>query len=122
VPLIADVCQSVDEFVCRNAGRFLRPLACSHFRWSYHHEAVRELTMTLLCAHVDLPPDYVVLWIFDWLDGEFIWRSSESQRIKLIRGVSTSVKHVRAARNASMAHIPPASPSPPYAMYAVDER
>ena len=41
-------------------------------------------------------PDYVVLWIIDWLPHvAHVW--SELKKISLIRGVSASVKRLRAA-------------------------
>jgi len=105
--LVFDVSNTFDDFLRTNAGRFLRPLACSHYRWSYQHNTCRELTIVLLNAYkcVDfnaMLPAYVVLWIFDWLDEEFVWRSSETQRIELIIAVRRSMENVRMKRKRTL--------------------
>jgi hypothetical protein len=90
----------IDQFIANNAGRFLRPMSFASFRWPFHYETARELTFVMLQCRggSELLPDYIVLWIFDWLNAEFVQHSMEHERVELIRGVSDSIKRVRNAR------------------------
>lgn len=106
IPAGTDFVRNIDEFFAGSVeAHLLQPLACSHYRWSYQHEVCREMAMVLLDAHRSeayggMLPIYIVLDIFDWTDAEFVWRSTEMQRVNLIIGVSKSMRRVREQRDA----------------------
>jgi hypothetical protein len=92
---------NIDAFVTTNAPNCLIPFTDGHYRWSYWHDICREYVLVLLCAHTGAElqlPHYIVNDIMCWMDPEFVWRSTELQRINLISGVSRSVKNVYARR------------------------
>jgi len=102
-PRIFDVGHLVDDFMRENAGRYLKQLPCSRFRWSHQHEVCRKLTFVLLDAHrapfygMQLPV-YVVVWIMQWADEEYVWRASEHQLMTLVNNVAASMRRVRERR------------------------
>jgi len=82
---------------CLDTKEMTATLDGAIFRWSTQQPIMLGIVVRMAMLQL---PVYVVGWILEWLDEPFIWRSTPTQRIRLIEGVRDSTNRVLTARAA----------------------